>query len=351
MDTFPEPDIKNNRDYRNEIILNLFHQANTENMAHVRYVCFLIICFLPILVIRAQNTSEAITIEASLHLDAKATLGEGALFDHINKVFYWVDIDNGILFWCNSDAEKCSSHAFGKKIGTVVPCDEKNLVAVALEDGIYLFDKVTRELKLICSPEKEKIGNRFNDGKCSPAGNFWVGSMGGRYNGALYRVKANGDYVKMIDSVGTSNGIVWSPDHTKMYYIDTPTAMVMEYAYDSTRDTITSPRVCIKIPRGIGYPDGMSIDSEGKLWVAHWGGSGVYKWDPETGKLLLKVAVAAKNVTSCAFAGNNEKWLYITTARTGNSENELIKYPLSGGLFKTETGIRGEPVYYFNTGH
>jgi sugar lactone lactonase YvrE len=319
-------------------------------MSHLKSVSFLIIYFLQALVTSAQNTSETRTIEAFLHLDAKATLGEGSLFDPINKVFYWVDIDNGILYWCNSDAENCSSFKFGKKIGTIVPCNVKGLVAVALEDGIYLFNTGSKELRMICSPEKDKKGNRFNDGKCSPAGNFWVGSMGGRYNGALYRVKANGDYVKMIDSVGTSNGIVWSPDHTKMFYIDTPTALIMEYAYDEVHDTISSPRVCVKIPGGIGYPDGMSIDSDGKLWVAHWGGSGVYRWDPETGDLLMKVSVAAKNVTSCAFAGKNEKTLFITTARTGNSEADLKSLPLSGGVFKAETEIRGEPVYYFNTG-
>ncbi|MFN8207657.1 MAG: SMP-30/gluconolactonase/LRE family protein [Bacteroidales bacterium] len=321
-------------------------------MTQLRILFCVIICCLPISILQAQNIQEPLTIEAGLHLDAKATLGEGALFDRMNQVFYWVDIEKGVLYWCDIHAENCFSFAFGKKIGTVVPCDIKEMVAVALEDGIYLFNTATKELRMICSPEKNISGNRFNDGKCSPAGSFWVGSMsltGSRYAGGLYRVRSNGEFVKMIDSVGTSNGIVWSPDHSKMYYIDTPTARVMEYAYDEIHDTISSPKVCVKIPRGIGYPDGMCIDSDGKLWIAHWGGSGVYNWDPETGQLLLKVSVAAKNVTSCAFAGENQKCLFITTARTGNSETELEARPLSGGIFKVETDARGGVTNYFRT--
>jgi sugar lactone lactonase YvrE len=300
--------------------------------------------------IQAQIEPETPIITASVKLDYKATLGEGSLFNPNDGMLYWIDIEKGILWWCNEGVDSCNSFSFGKKIGTVVCSTQPGLLVVALEDGIYTFNRFTRSLVLLCSPENGKTGNRFNDGKCSPAGNFWVGSMsmtGVQQAGALYRIKADGLFTKMIDSVGTSNGIVWSTDLKYMYYIDTPTSLIRRYDYDLALDTIVNPQIAVKIPSKLGYPDGMSIDSEDKLWVAHWGGGGIYRWDPQTGHLLSKVEIPAKNVTSCAFAGKNLDVLYITTARIGNSEENLKKYPHSGSLFITQPMVKGTKSFLF----
>lgn len=144
---------------------------------------------------------------------------------------------------------------------------------------------------------------------------------------------------KMIDDVTISNGIVWSQDKTRMYYIDTPTQKVMAYDYDNETGKISNPEVAVNIPDGLGYPDGSTMDSEGMLWIAMWGGQAVTRWNPETGKLLERITIPALNVTSCAFGGRNLETLFITTARAGMSEEQISRFPESGGLFKIKPGV------------
>jgi sugar lactone lactonase YvrE len=153
----------------------------------------------------------------------------------------------------------------------------------------------------------------------------------------------------MIENVSVSNGIAWSPDSAKMYYIDTPTHEVKEYDYNNVSGEISSPKVAIEISPDLGYPDGMTIDEEGNLWIALWGGSAVGCWNPKTGKLVRKIEVPAKNVTSCAFGDDDLGTLYITTARTGTTDEELKKYPNAGGVFKTVPGVKGVKANYFLT--
>ena len=132
-----------------------------------------------------------------------------------------------------------------------------------------------------------------------------------------------------------------------MYYIDTPTRNVMEFAFDNESGEISQPRVAVMIADSLGYPDGMAIDSEDRLWVAMWGGSAVCCFDRESGKLIRRIRVPAKNVTSCAFSGPELKDLYITTARVGTSEEDLEEFPLAGSLFKISTDIKGTKSFCY----
>jgi len=235
-------------------------------------------------------------------------------------------------------------------IGTVVPA-ESGKVMVALQNGIYSYAPDSGAKKLIVDPEADKPDNRFNDGKCDPAGRFWVGTMslvGAKNAGALYRLDADSTIHKMIDGVGISNGIVWLADKTKMYYIDTPTRKVMGYDYDNETGDISNPKVAVEIPDGIGYPDGMTIDKKDNLWVALWGGSAVACFNPENGELLRKIEVPAKNVTSCTFGGDDLGTLYITTARESTSDEDLERFPHAGGVFKVRPGVKGVKAHFFN---
>ncbi len=155
----------------------------------------------------------------------------------------------------------------------------------------------------------------------------------------------------MIENVSISNGIVWSLDSDKMYYIDTPTQKVMVYDFNIETGEISNPKIAIEVSSDLGAPDGMTIDEEGNLWIALWGGSAVGCWNPESGELLRTVEVPAKNVTSCAFGGDNLETLYITTARTSTSDEELEKYPNAGGVFKTNPGVKGIKAFFFKTEH
>ena len=165
--------------------------------------------------------------------------------------------------------------------------------------------------------------------------------MGPFRSGFLYCLNNEGILTEVLDSISTSNGIIWSLDSTKMYYVDTRSSNVRQFSFNEQDGSLKDEKVIIDIPDSLGYPDGMTIDLEGKLWIAHWGGFGVYRYDPENGKLLQKIEVPAKNVTSCAFGGKNLDILFITTASIGLSEEEYNQQPDAGKLFSIKTGIKG----------
>ncbi len=287
--------------------------------------------------------------EVELVLDTKSDLGEGAIWNYKTGELIWVDITGKILNFYTPKLKNNKEMLTGQMIGTVVPAESGKMM-VALENGFYQLDPETGAKKLIANPEEDIPGNRFNDGKCDPAGRFWAGTMsttGKRQAGALYRLDADGSVHKMIDNVGTSNGIVWSPDYTKMYYIDTPTRKVMAWDYNNETGEISNPKPAVEVPEEMGYPDGMTIDADGNVWIALWSGSAVGCWNPETGELLRTIDVPAKNVTSVAFGDDDLGTLYITTARTGTSEEELEKFPLAGGVFKTRPGVKGVEAFFF----
>ncbi len=288
-------------------------------------------------------------MKAKLILPIKAKLGEGAIWNEKTQELYWVDIDGKQLFIFNPITNSQKTIVLPQKIGTVVPTKDSH-VAVALEDGIYHLNLKTEALTILSKPTGHPKNLRFNDGKCDPAGRFWVGSIWDRNTpntAALYKIEHTGESQIMIPNVTISNGIVWSLDGKTMYYIDTYTSCVQAYDYDIETGNITNPKTVITIPKELGYPDGMTIDAEGMLWIALWNGSAVGRFNPNTGKLLEKVAIDALNITSCAFGGRDLKTLYITTASVDMNLEQHRKYPLAGGLFAVETKVSGVPCYYF----
>ena len=132
-----------------------------------------------------------------------------------------------------------------------------------------------------------------------------------------------------------------------MYYNDTPTGTIQGFDYDDKTGAISNRRVVVRIPKGGGGPDGMTIDADGNLWVALWGSGTVRKFDPRTGQLLQKVIVPVPNVSSCAFGGKNLDILYITTARAWMNEEKLKQFPLSGGLFAVKPGVKGVRAKFY----
>ncbi|MDR1583017.1 MAG: SMP-30/gluconolactonase/LRE family protein [Prevotellaceae bacterium] len=301
----------------------------------------------PVLMLFFSPLSAQTVLKAELLLNTKSDLGEGSIWHPKEKKLYWVNISKGFLHLYDPSTGKNETVELGQQVGTVVPSTKGNAI-VALRDGIYLYCFINRKLELLYpNPEKSTTGNRFNDGKCDPAGRFWVGTIGAHNSAALYRMDAGKSVSVMKREVGTSNGIVWSLDKKTMYYIDTNTGKVVAYDYDNRTGDISNPHDAVIIPKGMGAPDGSTIDSEGMIWVAHWGGACVTRWNPKTGELLYKVEVPAKQVTSCAFGGKNLDILYITTAREGLGDKDLQEYPLSGGLFVVKPGVKGVKANLF----
>ncbi|EJR23400.1 SMP-30/gluconolactonase/LRE family protein [Bacillus cereus] len=287
--------------------------------------------------------------DIELVLDAKASLAEGPCWNEKKQLLYWVDIMERKLCIYNPTANTNRVIALNQKIGCVVPYLE-DVLLLAMEKGFYSINVNTEKLTHIFDPEPHLIENRFNDGKCDPAGRFWAGSTdtyGMNAVGSLYCLHHNLSVEKKVSHVNTSNGIAWSPDHTYFYFIDTPTKKVVRYQYNIRTGEIHNPSDVIIFSENDGLPDGMTIDEEGCLWIAHWGGSKITRWNPSTGEQILSIPIPALYVTSCTFGGPNLTDLYITTARTRMTDDELKEYPHVGGIFRIQTNVKGCPTYSF----
>lgn len=254
-------------------------------------------------------------IPAELAYQAEATTGEGSIWHPERHTLFWVDIEGQTLYEYHPDTKECSSWKFDRMVSTVVP-ETDSTVIIALQDEIVrvnLHDGHTTSIAPI-PDENGKV--RCNDGKCDPAGHLWVGTMGfGAPKGAgtLYTVSPAGTVTTKLKKVTISNGIAWSSNKKFMYYNDTPTGKIARYRYDADNRDILFDGIAVTLPAGTGAPDGMAIDSDDHLWVAQWGGYGVYCYNPYTGELLAKVEVPAPNVASCAFGG--KKWIRFTSRR------------------------------------
>jgi sugar lactone lactonase YvrE len=232
--------------------------------------------------------------------------------------------------------------------GAAVPRKAGGLV-VALEHGFHFLDWETEKLTLIADPETEMENNRFNDGKCDEAGRCLAGSLSFEEQplAALYCLDVDQTVRKLVDGVTCSNGISWSPDGRTMYYIDSPTKRVVAYDYEVASGALSDQRTVVTIPEDGGVPDGMSVDVEGMIWVAQWGGWQVSRWNPQTGEQLSSIALPVAQVTSCTFGGPNLDEMYITTAHIGQTANELAKQPKAGGIFHIKLSIAGLPTNFY----
>ncbi len=279
-------------------------------------------------------------------LDAKSILGEGVFWHENEQRIYWVDIDGCKVHRFDPSTGENTSRDVGKKVGTVAPTNSGKLV-LGLSDGVYGFDFETGVLDKRCDPMNENPDNRLNDGKAGPDGRFYVGGMGLSGSEALYRVESDGQWTEIENGVTCSNGMVWSLDNRIFYYIDSPTRRIVAYDFDLETGDLSNRRTIVEVEPELGIPDGMTIDSDGMLWVAHWQGWHVRRWNPNTGKVLREISVPVERVTSCAFGGADYRDLYITTASVEMSEKDGSNQPQAGGLFRIRLDVAGMPCFAY----
>lgn len=278
-------------------------------------------------------------------------LGEGPVWDIKNERILWIDILRGNIHAFYPAKKRFETFNTGKLIGAVAVCKKGGLIA-ALQDGLAFIDFEKKQIEYIKDPEAHLPQNRFNEGKCDPAGRFWAGTMSlseAPQAGSVYTLEKEMSVTKKIEGVTISNGMAWSKDHSTFYYIDTPTLEVVSFAFDKGNGNISDKKTIIKIPKNHGYPDGMTIDDEGMLWIAHWDGWQVTRWNPNTGEQLFHISLPVAKVTSCTFGGKNLDDLYITSASKEMTEGELQKQPLAGSIFVIHhCGYKGMPAFEFS---
>lgn len=287
--------------------------------------------------------------QVDLVLDVRAALGEGPVWHSREQRLYWVDITAGNVHVYDPQSDKDLVHPVGQMVGAAIPRRSGGLV-LATHAGLGTYDLERQEFSLRAAPEQHLPDNRFNDGKCDPRGRFWAGTMSmSRETGtaSLYCWDTDGAVRRVFGGVTTSNGLDWSPDQQTMYYIDTPTLQVAAFDYDADSGGIFNRRTIITFPPGVGRPDGMTVDAEGRLWIAHWDGGRISRWDPDSGRLLQEIPLPVARVTSCAFGGANLDRLYITTARHGLTDSQLSEQPHAGSLFAVTPGAVGLPSHEY----
>ncbi len=298
---------------------------------------------------QASKTNPMQTYQATCIFDGKATLAEGPGWDENLQAIVWVDIEQGKICRFHPREHRNETWALSQRVGCVVRTSNGHLLA-GTQSGLLRLDPSSGKTTSLQNPEPGLPDNRFNDGKCDPQGRLWAGTMSCKEEegaGSLYRITKDGEVKKTVESVTISNGLAWSKDHRTMYYIDTPTRHVDAFDFDPDTGEISNRRHAIEIPKDMGYPDGMTIDAKGNLWVALWAGWGVGCWNPNTGELLGKVEIPVECVTACCFGGEDYRTLFITTASRDLDEKGHLEQPQAGGLFSADVGVAGLPTPVF----
>jgi sugar lactone lactonase YvrE len=282
-------------------------------------------------------------LKAELLYEAGCLLAEGPHWHEERNSVFWVDIEGKKLFELSFESSQVKAHPMPARVTTVVQDKEGNLI-LGLQGGIASFDLKTETLTWLLDIEKEYPNHRCNDGKCDPEGRLWIGVMDENCTegqGSLYCIEPDFSLQKKMEHLTIPNGIVWSPGKEKMYHIDSATGSVKSYFFERATGKIAFEKIAIQIPTELGEPDGMCIDEEGMVWIAHWGGFGIYRWNPQTGERLCKIELPVPLASSCAFWGKNLNQLVITTASTKLNKEEKKQYPLSGSLFIASPGVKG----------
>lgn len=270
-------------------------------------------------------------------------LCEGPLWDPRIGRLLWVDIPLGLVHQLDvATGTDVVVRDFGQPVGCVGLRGSAGYV-VAIERGVAVADDDWRAVDAIAQLPGQPALTRTNDGACDPWGCFWVGTLAHDERpgaGALYRLAADHTVTQVLGGTSVSNGIDWSPDGSAMYYVDSGSGRVDVFDVDPADGQVAGRRTLVEVDVPGAVPDGLTVDAEGFLWVALWGGGRVRRYTPD-GRLDREVLLPVDQVSSVAFGGPNLDALYVTTARDGLAPDALDRQPLAGSVFVHDPGVHG----------
>ena len=289
-------------------------------------------------------------INAEVVHSAAAALGEGCVWSPLEDLLVWVDITGQAVHrFDHASGQPVSVWRYNESVGNAALRAGGGL-ALGLGNTVTLTDRVGAIESVIELPGEPET-NRANDGAVDPAGRLFQGTMSNTEPGspvaALHRVDADGTARRVLSDVMISNGIGWSPDRSTMYYIDTLTFRVDQFDYDPATGEIEGRRPFVTFDGSTGGPDGMTVDADGCLWVAMFGGFGVQRFSPQGEQLETVVTPGAPQTTCCCFGGPDLDTLYITTAADSIAGVDTEGESNSGALFAADVDAVGLPTNLF----
>lgn len=280
-------------------------------------------------------------------VDAKAQLGESTYWDPSARVLWWIDIYGPTIHRFDPATGRNETFTAPEYLGCVAVRASGGLV-VSMKSGFHFFDPDTGVFDPIHDPEAHLADTRFNDGRTDRQGRFWCGSMfeaPGRTpqkSGALYRLDTDLTSHRIIEGVGCSNGLAWSPDSRVLYFADSHTPYVWAHDFDAASGTVANRRVFIDLTNIAGIVDGSTVDADGCYWTTIPFQGKVMRYDPD-GRLMQTIELPTDLPTCCEFGGPDLDVLYVTTAIYRRTPG-----PLAGGLLAlTGLGAKGLPLVPF----
>jgi sugar lactone lactonase YvrE len=275
-------------------------------------------------------------------ISADAQVGEGPVFDARTGRLVWVDISEGTIFENDLVSGEQARTKVDTMVGAIAPREAKDGFAVAVTEG---FGFVTAGVLEIADATLPEPFRRMNDAKVDSRGRMWAGSTHMEFVpgiGVLHRWNGDEPSVTIADGFTLPNGLGWDVDDSLMYLVDSFAKTILAAPFRVDDGTIGEFRPIATID--VGLPDGLTVDTDGFIWVASWGGSQILRYSP-SGRLVEIVPVPVPQPSSCAFGSDGT--LYITSARAGLSDEALAAAPLSGSVFALSTNTHGVPVHPF----
>ena len=280
-----------------------------------------------------------------LMADYRCETGEGPLWHPMERQVYWSDIPRGRIFRLNPFSRRHEQIYEGRIVGGYTIQADGSLLLFMDRGSVAVWRD--GKLKYLVNEMEGETDNRFNDVAADPAGRVFCGTMPTDTRSAtLYRMDTDGSVTTVLEGVGLSNGIGFSPDQKQMYYTDSLARKIYIFDYDIDSGDITNQRVFVETPDDGSIPDGMTVDAEGYVWGARWDGSSLYRYNPD-GEQVAQIQFPAKKVSSVIFGGVDLTDMYVTTAGGGNKAEEG---PGAGGLFRLNVGIQGKPEFLSRVG-
>jgi sugar lactone lactonase YvrE len=275
-----------------------------------------------------------------------AQLGEGPRWDATTETLLWVDIPGRCVHRYDPGTGQDALFPVADVVSLALPRHGGGVV-VGLPSGLHVLDG--ERTSLLAGIEAERSDTRTNDGACDAAGRAWVGTMPFDERSpvaGLYRVDADLTVTTVLSGTTISNGLGWSPDGKRFYFVDSPTCRIDVFDFDQADGALENRRPLAAVEVEGAVPDGLNVDAEGCVWVALHGGWGLNRYSPE-GELVAEVRLPMAKITSCCFGGPELLDLYVTTRREGLSAAELVEQPLAGALLRLDVGVAGLPTHAF----